>query len=121
MCTLWRHGRELFGGESNMWAARAAINPVERDAVGAWMVDHLAHIAQRDMLRLVTGVDFAGVALARAAQLAEQADVAPRVTWVQAEVSDSSTWGASFDLVMVACLHPVSTERRSVLTAAARS
>ncbi len=35
----------------------------------------------------VTGVDFAGVALARAArcQLAEQADVASRLTWVQAE------------------------------------
>jgi SAM-dependent methyltransferase len=69
---------------------------------------------------LVTGVDFAGVALARAAQLAEQAGVAPRVTWVQADVSDSSTWGMSFDLVVVAYLHQISTERRSVLRAAAQ-
>jgi SAM-dependent methyltransferase len=69
---------------------------------------------------LVTGVDFAGAALARAAQLAEQADLAPRVTWVQADVSDSSTWGTSFDLVVLAYLHQVSTERRSVLRAAAQ-
>ena len=68
----------------------------------------------------MTGVDFAGVALARAAQLAGQAALAPRVTWVQADVSDSGTWGASIDLVVVAYLHQVSTERRSVLRAAAQ-
>jgi hypothetical protein len=48
---LARHGRELFGGESNMWAVRAAINPDQRDAVGARLIDHLAHVAQRDMLQ----------------------------------------------------------------------
>jgi ubiquinone/menaquinone biosynthesis C-methylase UbiE len=69
---------------------------------------------------LVTGVDFAGVALARAAQLAEQTALAPRVTWVQADASDSSTWGASFDLVVVAYVHQVSAERRRVLRAAAQ-
>ena len=48
---LARHGRELFGGERNMWAVRAAINPDERDAVGARFVDSLAHVAQRDMVQ----------------------------------------------------------------------
>jgi SAM-dependent methyltransferase len=68
----------------------------------------------------VTGVDFAGVALARAAQLAERADLATRVTWVQADVSDSSRWGDAADLVVVAYLHQVSSERRRVLRAAAQ-
>lgn len=52
---LARHGRELFGGEQNMWAVRAAINPDERDAAGARLVDHLAHIAQRDMVQEPVG------------------------------------------------------------------
>ena len=52
---LARHGRELFGGERNMWAVRAAINPDERDAVGARLVDNLAHIAQRDIVQEPNG------------------------------------------------------------------
>jgi hypothetical protein len=48
---LANHGRQLFGGERNMWAVRAAINPDERDAVGFRLVEHLAHISQKDLAR----------------------------------------------------------------------
>ena len=52
---LASHGRQLFGGEHNMWAVRAAINPDERDAVGFRLVDQLAHISQKDLTREPTG------------------------------------------------------------------
>lgn len=68
----------------------------------------------------VTGVDFADVGLARAGQLAERADLAARVTWVRADVLDSSRWGDAFDLVVVAYLQQVSAERRRLLRAAAQ-
>lgn len=48
---LARHGQALFGGQRNMLAVRAAVNPDERDAVGARLIDQLAHIGQRDMVQ----------------------------------------------------------------------
>jgi hypothetical protein len=48
---LANHARQLFGGERNMWAVRAAINPDERDAVGFRLIEHLAHISQKDLAR----------------------------------------------------------------------
>ena len=49
--TLARHGQALFGEQRNMFAVRAAINPDERDAVGARMIDQLAHIGQRNLMQ----------------------------------------------------------------------
>jgi hypothetical protein len=52
---LANHGRQLFGGAQNMWAVRAAINADERDAAGLRLVEHLAHIAQKDLARDLQG------------------------------------------------------------------
>lgn len=46
---LTRHGQELFGGDRNMWAVRAAVTPDPRDALAARLVDHLAHVGQRHL------------------------------------------------------------------------
>ena len=46
---LSRHGLELFGGDRNMWAVRAAVTPDPRDAVASRLVDHLAHVGQRHL------------------------------------------------------------------------
>lgn len=67
----------------------------------------------------VTGLDFSVVALSRAAQLAEQAGLAGRLTWVRADVADAPQWGGPYDLVVVAYLHLPSAERHQVLRAAA--
>ena len=110
----------VWGLDPNRWLVTEAegLPPGRALDLGCGEGRNALWLADRGWL--VTGVDFAGVGLARAAQLAEQAEMASRVTWVQADVSDPSTWGASFDLVVVAYLHLVSGERRRVLRAAAQ-
>lgn len=68
----------------------------------------------------VTGVDFSGVALQRAADLAaQQPDVAARLTWVQADLSGYQAEPGSADLVLLAYFQVPAAVRRSVVRSAA--
>lgn len=109
----------VWGVEPNRWLVQEAeaLPPGRALDLGCGEGRNALWLAGRGWL--VTGVDFAGVALARAARLAGRADLAARVTWVQADVSDAGAWGGSYDLVVIAYLHQVGAERRRVLRAAA--
>ena len=63
----------------------------------------------------VTGVDFSQVALDRAGQLAGEAGVGDRVTFVCADVVDGTVPGGPFDVVLVAYLQVPPDDRRRVL------
>jgi RNA polymerase sigma-70 factor, ECF subfamily len=67
----------------------------------------------------VTGVDWSGVALAKAQAKAAAAGV--NVAWVEADLMDWSPPDRAFDLVTVAYLHLPLDERRVVYAAAARA
>jgi RNA polymerase sigma-70 factor (ECF subfamily) len=67
----------------------------------------------------VTGVDWSGVALAKAQSKAEAAGVT--VDWVEADLLHWSPPDAAFDLVTVVYLQLPAEERRSVFAAAARA
>jgi SAM-dependent methyltransferase len=110
----------VWGLEPNRWLVTEAeeLPPGKALDLGCGEGRNALWLAGRGWL--VTGVDFAGVALARAAELAERADLASQVAWVHADVADSGSWGGSYDLVVVAYLHQVSAERRRVLRAAAQ-
>jgi SAM-dependent methyltransferase len=53
----------------------------------------------------VTAVDISQVVLDRAAEHAEAAGVADRITWLRADLADGTTPGAGFDLVSAHFLH----------------
>lgn len=46
---LGRHGKQLLGSDVQVMFVRAAVNPDPRDAAAARLVDHLAHVGQRDL------------------------------------------------------------------------
>lgn len=107
----------VWGADANRWMV------AEADQLRPGRALDLACGEGRNALWLahrgwqVTGVDFSSVALARAAQLALQAGLADQLTWVQADVHDTGSWGGPFDLVVVAYLHLPAAERREVLRA----
>lgn len=67
----------------------------------------------------VTGVDFSGVALGRAAELAAQAGHGSDITWVQADLLRYRPESASYDLVVLAYLQLPAEQRRQVVRASA--
>jgi SAM-dependent methyltransferase len=66
-----------------------------------------------------TGVDFSGVALQRAAELAAQVDLPGEAAWVQADLLEYVPTPGSFDLVVIAYLQVPAEQRRGVVRAAA--
>jgi SAM-dependent methyltransferase len=66
-----------------------------------------------------TGVDFSGVALARAAELADRAAPSGEVHWVQADLAGYLPEPQAYDLVLMAYLQLPAPERRRVVRAAA--
>ncbi len=64
----------------------------------------------------VTAVDFAGVALAKAAKLAQARGVS--VTWVEADLHDYQPVKGGYDLVLIAYIHFVRDEFEALLRAA---
>ena len=67
----------------------------------------------------VTGVDFSGAALARAARLADDAGVADQAEWLHGDARDAAGLPGPYDLVVVAYLHLPAADRGRALRAAA--
>ena len=65
----------------------------------------------------MTGVDFAGVGLAKAARLAEEAGV--EAEWVESDLLDYEPRAGGFDLVIVFYLQVSAQHRRAILRSAA--
>jgi cyclopropane fatty-acyl-phospholipid synthase-like methyltransferase len=69
----------------------------------------------------VTGVDISAVALSRAAQHAEEAGVAERITWLQRDLAEWTPEG-DYDLISAEFLHsPIELPREQILRAASKS
>ncbi|HET9655959.1 MAG TPA: class I SAM-dependent methyltransferase [Kineosporiaceae bacterium] len=107
----------VWGGEPNRWvAAECATLPPGRAL-------DLACGEGRNAIWLarlgwqVTGVDFSGVALRRAGELAGKAGV--EVTWTCADLLDYRPATGSFDLVVVTYLQLPAGQRSQVLRQAA--
>lgn len=109
----------VWGAEPNRWlVAEATALPAGRALdVACGEGRNALWLASRGWQ--VTGVDFSGVALTRAGQLAEQAGLTSRLQWVRVDVGETNRWEAAFDLVVIAYLHLPRAQRRRVLRATA--
>jgi SAM-dependent methyltransferase len=69
----------------------------------------------------VTGVDFSGVALAKAGELAAARGVEIDVDWIEADLFDYRPWRAAYDLVLLFYLQLPERLRRPIVRAAAEA
>jgi SAM-dependent methyltransferase len=79
-------------------------------ANAVWLAQHGWH---------VTGVDWSGVALAKASSLARASGVA--VEWIQADLLEWSPPASAYDLVVLLYLHATPDERRAIYSSAVRA
>ncbi|AUG75071.1 methyltransferase [Kitasatospora sp. MMS16-BH015] len=111
----------MWGAEPNRWVVR------ELGALAAGRALDLASGEGRNALWLagrgwrVTAVDFSEVAVDRARQLAEAAEVTERLTVLRADLLDYRPTPGGYDLVLIAYLHLPAAQRRGVLRRAAEA
>jgi ubiquinone/menaquinone biosynthesis C-methylase UbiE len=102
----------VWSAEPNRFVAEecAGLSPGRALDLAAGEGRNAIWLAQRGWT--VTATDFSQVGLDKGRRLAEHADVADRVAWVLADAT-TTDWADDHDLVVVAYLQLVETERRA--------
>lgn len=109
----------VWGAEPNRWVAEecADLRPGRALDLACGEGRNTIWLASRGWR--ATGVDFSGVALQRAFDLAARAELPGEVAWVRADLVEYVSEPQSFDLVVIAYLQVPAEQRRRVVRAAA--